>query len=152
MVDLELRIPAESDLPAISELCLRSKAYWGYDPDFIDACRDELTLRSKDLTSTSVKIALYEDKITGVVQLAIDGPKAELRKLFVEPRWIGKGIGKRLLEWARLQARSKGAASMVLTADPDALPFYQAMGFEKIGQERSGSIPGRFLPVCQLML
>ena len=34
--------PAEAE--AISALALRSKAHWGYDPAFLEACREDLTI------------------------------------------------------------------------------------------------------------
>ena len=32
----------------LSDLALRSKSYWGYDADFLEACRDELGLQAED--------------------------------------------------------------------------------------------------------
>ncbi|BAB04762.1 BH1043 [Halalkalibacterium halodurans C-125] len=32
---MSVRKPYESEYPLLSELALKSKAYWGYDPSFI---------------------------------------------------------------------------------------------------------------------
>lgn len=149
---LVLRPPLEAELPAASELCLRSKAHWGYDSDFMQACRKELTLKTEDLTTSLVTLALSNETIVGVAQLSLAVREAELDKLFVEPRWIGHGIGRVLFDWSIQNARKIGARTMRVTADPDAVPFYEKMGFERFGEEPSGSIPGRVLPVFRLQL
>ena len=51
-----------------------------------------------------------------------------LDKLFVDPTWIGVGHGKRLWLHAVEQARSLGVSTLHIDADPNAAPFYTAMG------------------------
>ena len=41
---LALRPARPEEAPALTELCLRSKAVWGYDAAFMQACRRELTM------------------------------------------------------------------------------------------------------------
>ncbi|MEM8726472.1 MAG: hypothetical protein AAGE86_13220, partial [Pseudomonadota bacterium] len=45
------------ELANASSLCLRSKAHWGYDAGFIDACREELSLKPTDLQNSKVMVA-----------------------------------------------------------------------------------------------
>ena len=42
---LTIRTPRPDELSSLSDLCFRSKAVWGYDAAFMEACRGELTLR-----------------------------------------------------------------------------------------------------------
>src|SRR3546814_14945630 len=42
-----LRLAKSSECGSLSALALRSKAYWGYDSAFLQACRDELTVSPK---------------------------------------------------------------------------------------------------------
>lgn len=72
-------------------------------------------------------------------------PEAELGSLFVDPDVIGKGVGRRLLHHMLETARGIGVRTVVLDADPNAEPFYEAMGFVRAGVVPSGSIPGRTL-------
>ncbi|MEM7664941.1 MAG: GNAT family N-acetyltransferase [Pseudomonadota bacterium] len=150
--DLTLRPPAVAELPAASALCLRSKAHWGYDDAFLDACRRELTIAQTDLSSTKVVLAVSGKALLGIAQLSFTGQEAEIDKLFVEPDFIGKGIGRKLFDWAVDTARTFGAQVLLVTADPYAVPFYEKMGFEQTGEEPSGSILGRALPVYRLRL
>lgn len=141
-----IRNPTVEELPALSALCFRSKAVWGYDNDFMEACRRELSIEPYDLRSTSIAVAEKNGKIVGVVQIKIIGSEADLLKLFVEPTTLRDGVGRALFAWATDQAVSGGAERLVIEADPDAAPFYKRMGAKDRGLASSGSIPGRTLP------
>lgn len=141
-----LRAPIVEELPALSALCLRSKAVWGYDADFLEACRKELSIEPGDLRSSSIAVADEDGKILGVAQIKSTGSEADLLKLFIEPTVLRGGIGKALFLWAARQAMTQGAERLVIEADPDAAPFYRRMGAEDCGLSPSGSIPGRMLP------
>jgi GNAT superfamily N-acetyltransferase len=127
-------------------LCLRSKAVWGYDAGFIEACRHELTIEPGDLQSSSIVVAEEDGKIVGVAQIRVTEGEADLSKLFVEPAVMRGGVGRALFLWAVDQARRKGAHRLTIEADPGAAPFYRRMGAEDCGLASSGSIPGRKLP------
>lgn len=141
-----LRAPALDELPALSALCLRSKAVWGYDATFLEACRKELTIGSDALQTTSISVAEDDGRIVGVAQVRLTGSEAELLKLFVEPTAMRGGVGRMLFRWAIEQATTQGAGRLVIEADPDAVAFYRRMGAEDDGFVPSGSIPGRLLP------
>lgn len=141
-----LRPPTVEELPTLSALCFRSKSVWGYDNDFMEACRRELTIEPCDLRSTSIVVAERNGKIVGVAQVKVIGSEANLLKLFVEPTTLRSGVGGDLFVWASDQATSSGADHLVIEADPDAAPFYRRMGAQDCGLAPSGSISGRLLP------
>jgi GNAT superfamily N-acetyltransferase len=143
---MHLRAPSPDEAELLTDLCLRSKAVWGYDADFMQACRAELTIRPDDLAQDVFRVALVGDEIVGVAQIAVAGDDAELAKLFVAPGTIGTGVGKILFIWAADEARRRGAKQLWIEADPDAAAFYRRMGATDAGSVPSGSIPGRFLP------
>jgi len=149
---MKIRAATSEELAELSELCLRSKAYWDYDRAFIEACREELTLTTTNLEEDYVMVADDDGQSAGVVQLVLEGTTAELEKLFVDPSWIGKGIGRQLFIWALETARSNGATIMNVVADPGAAPFYEKLGFVQFGTYPSGSIAGRELPHMRLQL
>lgn len=143
---MHLRAPCPDETELLTDLCLRSKAVWGYDADFMQACRAELTIRPADLARDIFRVALIDDAIVGVAQIAVTGDDAELAKLFVAPGTIGTGVGKTLFGWAAGEARARGAMWLWIEADPDAAAFYRRMGATDAGTVPSGSIPERFLP------
>lgn len=144
-MQVELEPAKPTDLPEISALCLRSKAYWGYDAAFMAACEDELTLRPEDLSDHLI-FARNGNVLVGTVCVIPNGPDAELAHLYIDPPFIGRGLGRKLFDWAAKAARKTGAARLVIIADPNAASFYAAMGANLMGESKSGSIPGRMLP------
>lgn len=151
-MQLLIRPAVMEELPALSALCMRSKAVWAYDAAFLEACRAELTLRPGDLTASRVVVAEQDRQILGVAQVRASGPNADLQKLFVDPQFLRGGVGRALLVWAIGTARDIGAACLIIEADPDAAPFYRRMGARDAGLSPSGSIPGRMLPKLELLL
>lgn len=149
---LLIRSPRVEELPALSALCLRSKAVWGYDAAFMAACRAELTFDPSELVSSRIAVAADGDDVLGVAQVKLSGRDADLQKLFVEPAAMRGGIGKALFAWAIDVSREIGAVRMTIEADPDAAPFYRRLGARDIGSAPSGSIAGRMLPKLALDL
>ena len=151
-LSLLIRVPTIEELAGLSELCLRSKAVWGYDEAFLEACRRELSFDEQDLQLTSIAVAAHGAKLVGVVQVKVTGDQADLLKLFVEPSVLGCGVGGALLAWASDIARKNGATRLIIESDPGAAPFYRRMGADDFGQAPSGSIPGRMLPRLAIKL
>jgi N-acetylglutamate synthase-like GNAT family acetyltransferase len=142
----QLREPRENELVALSDLCMRSKAVWGYDGVFMRACRAELTLTADDLRTSRVQVAEAGSEIVGVAQVSMSDGVAHLEKLFVEPGRLRGGAGRELFAWSKKAAAGLGAKVLVIDADPGAADFYRRMGARDDGVASSGSIPGRFLP------
>jgi GNAT superfamily N-acetyltransferase len=67
-------------------------------------------------------------------------------KLFVRPDRIRRGIGERLLSAAMQWCRKKRVKKLYVISDPNAMGFYEKMGFVYIGEVKT-SIAGRTLPV-----
>jgi GNAT superfamily N-acetyltransferase len=143
---LVLRPLRPDELPVAHTLCLRSKAYWGYDAAFMAACREELRLTPEDLAADEVIAAADDAGLAGLAQVSVDVPNSYLEKLFVAPERMGLGLGRILYDWALSAAGRLGATRLIIEADPDAAGFYQRMGAEPAGTAPSGSIEGRILP------
>lgn len=144
--------PPASAAHTISELALRSKGYWGYDAEFLEACRAELTYSQDDCISGDMLAAYVDQHLAGFSVVRGTGPTGELAALFVDPASIGSGVGGVLLAHAIDVARCRGITRLVLDADPGAEPFYAHHGARTIGRNPSGSIPGRTLPRMEFAL
>ena len=149
---LTIRAPTIDELSDLSDLCFRSKAVWGYDVEFMDACRGELSFEPRDLELTPIAVAEHDGRPIGVAQVKVVDDEADLLKLFVEPSALRSGTGKALLVWATDVAKKLGATRLIIEADPDAAPFYRRMGAYDVGQAPSGSVPGRMLPKLAMSL
>jgi GNAT superfamily N-acetyltransferase len=142
---LRIRPARPDEAEALTALALRSKASNGYDAAFMAACRDELTVRFGEGRT----IRLAQDRtgrLAGFFTLCCGGGAAEVDAFFVDPAAKRSGVGRMLWRDLERQALVHGARTVMLDADPQAVPFYRAMGLRVTGRAASGSIPGRFLP------
>ena len=141
--------PDDSD--RLSALAWRSKAYWGYDDSFMQAHRQGLSVPPAYISKHPTYLLEQAEHLAGFYALDhLEPDLVELDFLFVEPRLIGRGVGRRLLSHARTIAHSGGYRFMRIVSDPNAAGFYQQMGAEPWGEWHSPVIPGRRLPVLQL--
>jgi GNAT superfamily N-acetyltransferase len=152
---LRVRLARVEEAPALSELCVRSKAVWGYDEAFMALARGALEVRPEQIAAGDVWVATAADGgVAGIVAL---GPGEEpdtldLDKLFVEPQRIRTGVGRVLLARAIIEARRRGAARLTILADPYAAGFYERNGARWIDEAPSNAIPGRSLPLYEIRL
>ena len=152
--DPSIRRARPDEAAALSELAMRSKAHWGYDAEFLAACRDDLALSREDIASSPVYIvADGVDAPLGYYRLVIQGDGvAVLDALFVEPAAMGQGVGGRLWRHAVSTAARLGCSEMVWQSDPQAEGFYLAMGARRAGETESTVTPGRILPFMRFRL
>ncbi|MDV7187488.1 GNAT family N-acetyltransferase [Lutibacter sp. TH_r2] len=93
---------------------------------------------------TSNELIVVEDKntsaIIGTLQLTFiqylayqGGLRVQIENVFINESFRGKGIGKKLFEWAIARAKEKNAHIVQLTSDkkrPKAIKFYTNLGFK----------------------
>lgn len=142
--------PDEAD--ALSRLAMRSKAHWGYDRAFLDACRNDLTVSPDRCDGRHLLIAETDGQIAGYAEIAGKPPTGELANLWVDPPCMGEGTGKALWNAALNLARSFGFIALTIDSDPHAEAFYRHMGAVKIGEARSTVDPARRLPLMKVTL
>ncbi|MGZ4688900.1 MAG: GNAT family N-acetyltransferase [Acidimicrobiia bacterium] len=152
MSDVTLRPARPDEAERLSELALRSKAHWGYDDAFLEACRAELTVHRDEITAGRVVVAEVAETVAGFSALVGTPPVAEVDFLFVEPAYIGHGVGTALFAALCGQASEAGFIRLRIESDPNALGFYEHHGATRIGDTPSASIPGRMNPVLELDL
>ncbi|MEM7054551.1 MAG: GNAT family N-acetyltransferase, partial [Pseudomonadota bacterium] len=102
--DSSIRPARASEAVLLSELAVRSKAYWGYSTAFMDACREELSVSAYDISNSSREYEVCEVNASVVGYFAIEPiskSEYELQALFVEPLHIGCGYGRILIEQAK---------------------------------------------------
>jgi GNAT superfamily N-acetyltransferase len=156
MVRTEAKLTVRSALPEearlLSELALRSKGHWGYDADFLEACRAELTLSPDYIAASPVFVLEKSRQIVGFYGLREQGGGLELLYLFVEPEIVNRGYGKLLWKHAVEVAAKLGFQKISVESDPYAEAFYQAMGARRIGDVPSSARAGRRLSLMEFLL
>lgn len=100
----------------VSDLAMRSKAYWGYDDDRAGPCG------------------------------ALPGHGRGGSENAGAPEHIRTGVGRSLFEHAVTSARAAGLTEFAIDADPFAEDFYLLMGAIRTGATPSPILAGRVLP------
>ncbi len=154
-MNIKIRNAVVSEAKLLSDLAMRSKAYWGYSKEFMEKCRAELSVQSLDMENRKFQYFVGElnNTIVGYYALQrLSKSDFELEALFVEPNYIGRGIGRALLRHAKNQASALGGHVLIIQGDPHAEDFYRAAGGVLIGTQKSASIEGRSLPRYEIKL
>lgn len=133
-------------------LTQRSTMYWGYEPAFLDWEPESIAVTPEFLEKAIASYALEEAGIvTGYYTLTGTLAHAHLDKLFVDAPYIGTGRGKLLWNHAIATAKWQGVQQLDFYADPNAAPFYRAMGAVWTGEEET-SRPGWNLQIFEVDL
>ncbi len=144
----QIRQALPSEVEYLSELAFRSKSYWGYSDQFMQACRQELTVDEDYIENNPTFVIEDAGNTVGFYSLErISASEVELSFLFVDPTFIGKGYGRRLMMHAQEEARHLGYSKMMIQGDPNAERFYRSAGGSVVGTRKSASIPNRELPI-----
>jgi GNAT superfamily N-acetyltransferase len=141
-----IRAPRADEAGALTELAMRAKASWGYDREFLQACRAELTVTAEKLAGWRFWVADADGHLAGMIALSDSEDHAEVEDFFVAPEAQGEGIGRALMDAFQDECRARGYARIGVDADPNAEAIYLRLGFHTVGRSPSGSIPGRWLP------
>jgi GNAT superfamily N-acetyltransferase len=152
---IRVRSARAEEAGALTALCLRSKAHWGCDTEFMRQSAPGLTVTAGMIAEAGVVVA--EDQNGGLLGVAaVEAVQAtgkfDLSLLFVEPSAIRTGVGRVLFEAATGLVQTRGGSSLSILADPFAAPFYQRLGAIKIGDAPSDAIPGRRLPLFEYVI
>ena len=151
-VDPAIRRALPTEAAVLSSLALRSKSHWGYDVDFLAACRDDLTLSADDIATSVVYVFDGADAPSGFYRLVAPGrrhggarrplrrasgdgardrqaPLAARRVHRYQARVLGDGLAKRPASGGVLSRHGRAARRRISIdsdagsdAAPDALP------------------------------
>jgi GNAT superfamily N-acetyltransferase len=142
-----VRRAAADEADALNAVIVRSKSYWGYAPAVVEAYRAFLCLEPEFIERNPVYCAEVDGITAGVSHFnAVGRAEIELFHLFVDPAFIGQGIGKLLWRHAVDGSRSMGGTALVFDSDPHARPFYERLGAVVVGDHESTVVAGLRIP------
>ena len=142
MTSATIRPARLDEVDVLNALTGRSILHWGYEPEFLDWEPEAITVYPWMIDGLRTQVLQEEDgRPVGYYTLTGEPPTLSLDKLFVDADRIGTGRGKRLWRHAVATARDLGATELTFAADPNAAPFYRAMGAEWTHEETT-SRPG----------
>jgi N-acetylglutamate synthase-like GNAT family acetyltransferase len=91
-------------------------------------------------------VAVEDGKIIGFVDIDREDPE-ELGGLYIHRKFIGKGVGSKLLKAMESMAKKQGAKRLHLQSTLTAIPFYQKKGF-KLLRKSKHTINNRTLDIA----
>ena len=145
-----IRPARAGEAASLTALCVRSKAHWGYDAEFMQRSAATLVVRAEDIVAGRVLVATdVDDKPVAVACVVAEGETADLDLLFVDPPAIGGGAGRALFAASVELAKSLGARNLTILVDPNAAAFYEHVGALFVRNAPSDAIPGRVLPLYE---
>lgn len=142
----------QTDLEAINQLLRLSKAYWDYDENFMDQFMQKFGVTVQYLQNNITELLYINNRLAGFYSFIDKGNEFELDNFFLHPDFIGKGVGRKLWGACCDAAKTRGKSEFIIWSDPNAEPFYLAMGCVKIGTKKSPMMPNRYPPILKYQL
>lgn len=141
-----------SDHQILTEITKKSKAHWGYSDEQIKNWSEFLTVTPDYIEKNGVYKLIIDHKSAGYYSFFYQDVKTvKLDNLFLLPEYIGKGLGRILMEHFLLEINKTIVKKVVLNSEPNAEQFYAKLGFLKTGQIET-SIKDRFMPIMELTI
>ena len=123
-----IRAGHERDFERLREIAIDAKAHWGYDRGLVEDWATRGDFEPESLRARLVYVAEAGGEAIGWAALIPRDEVGWLEDLWVEPSWIGRGVGRLLFEHVAEQARELGARRLEWEAEPNATGFYERMG------------------------
>ena len=125
-----VRSAVPADLPVLRDIFVRSSLSIDDSRELLLANPDALELPQGGLREGRMRVATTpEGRIVGFATWLRTGGSLELEDLFVEPEWMGRGVGRELVLDAAAIAREQAVERLEVTANPPASGFYRKVGF-----------------------
>src|SRR5688500_2384165 len=85
---------------ALTDLALASKRHWVYPEAWLVAWTDTLRITPALIRVNEIQVAILAGKLVGFYGLSFENFTAHLDHLWIEPAYIGQGIGRCLFAHA----------------------------------------------------
>ena len=125
---LRIRAAGPREGERLREIAIASKSYWGYDLDRVRQWAALGDFSAEGLRTKEVYVAEVAGRAVGWAALIPRGEVCWLEDLWIEPAWIGKGIGTRLFAHVAERGRALAATRLEWEAERHAIGFYERMG------------------------
>lgn len=106
----------------------RREGFLGLSAEWREAWRDELRVEPSHIGVGWVGVGEVGGKIVGFYGLKNERAGWHLEHLWLQPEWIGRGLGRILFAEAVRTASALGAKELLIKAAPNAEAFYLKMG------------------------
>ena len=142
--ELSVLCAREKNLARINELIARSKSHWDWPADYLERALRLLRVLPGHLERThSFEVwAAQTSTLVAFFSLDASGSQPLLENLWVEPRYLGRGIGTFACKHIFRFASQKGWTEISVMPDPPSEGFYAELGFVDTGERMPSRVPG----------
>lgn len=137
-----IRTATLDDLAAVRDIYRRASLSNDGDRAALLAHPDVLVFDEAPLRERRTRVAVEGARVVGFATTRATGDVDELDDLFVDPEHHRRGIARRLIDDAAGRSGSRGATRLEVTANGEALAFYDAVGFVHDGTTTTRFGPG----------
>ena len=130
----------------LREIAIAAKSHWGYDRERVESWAADGDFSAGGLRAKHAVVAEVDGRVVAWAGLIPNGETCWLDDLWVEPAWMGRGVGSALFRRAAEQAAGLGCTTMEWEAEPHAVGFYERMGARFV-RDGEPSAWGRVNPV-----
>jgi GNAT superfamily N-acetyltransferase len=148
-----IRRGTDRDFARLREIAVEAKAHWGYDRARVEEWGRSGDFEPERLRTLEVYVAEAQagDQPVGWASLIPRGEVGWLEDLWIDPPWIGRGVGRLLFEHVAERARELGARRLEWEVEPNARGFYERLGTRYV-RESEVTEWGRVLDVLGVEL
>ena len=152
----------DSDCETLTEVSFSAKKHWNYPENYFDIWKDELTITEEYINKNIVYKAMFLESVFGfysIVENENDFWTNDifvkkgfwLEHIFIRPEFHKIGIGRVMIDHAKMISKVNGIGNLFIFVDPFAKGFYDKIGAEFLNESNS-SIPLRRIPIYELKI
>lgn len=140
---MTIRKATEKDLPAIIQMLAADELGEKRENFAIPLPQEYLEAFNRILSDANQELMIIEsidEEVIGTLQLSFipyltycGGIRAQIEAVRIQKDHRGKGLGKKMFDWAIARAKERNAHVLQLTTDkqrPRAIKFYEELGFK----------------------
>jgi len=146
---LRVRRARRDDSARLTRLAHDAKRFWGYSEELIRLWRADLTVTPRFIAEHAVYCAVQGSRIVGFYALSGEHGARDLEHMWVDPRHIGRGVGRSMFAHLLRHLRRVGVTRLTIASDPNAEGFYRKLGARRVGSVAS-TPAGRHLPLFEV--
>ena len=140
------------DAQWLSATAFQSKKNWGYDDELMRLWKDDLEITAAYILKNNVVKVFDGQTFLGFFAIKMtDSENAELDHLWLTPENMRKHYGSIIFHKIISDLEAIGCKNMTLTAEPNAVRFYDKMGGIVVGKFQS-KVSGRLLDVYAFLV
>lgn len=142
----EIRCAKADEAEILSDIALRSEAYWGYDDEYMERFASTYYLTKDYILENPTFVIENDTQIIGFYSILCESGNYSLDYFFIDPKFIGDGYGRKLWNHLLDYCKEANIHSFEIVTSPQAEAFYHKMGAKTVGTVESLLRKGRIIP------